>query len=275
MSQLRLVTWNAEGMFVEGSMTRRASPSDALRIVKELDADVLVIPEFGIIDQLADLTRTELERMRYSIHTTVYRDPRARGSGLAILSRLPVVSLSEVTLESQIHSIVDVVVEDKGGRELRILGVHLDDRQEAYRLDEVAAICANLDKTPVTPIIMAGDSNAMHERSWFARLIRLRIVGSAAKRFPSTQAAGVLARAHEMGFGTTIRYIERQGSLRSLDPGLQRTISAKQRDLEWMPSWRLAKIDWIFGSKEFTVASYRVLRDVGSDHRPVVADLNY
>ena len=58
-----------------------------------------------------------------------------------------------------------------------------------------------------------------------------------------------------------------------LDGKLRRTISAKQAGLEWAPKLRLAKIDWIFGSSGLVATKYAIYKDIGSDHRPVIADI--
>lgn len=78
-----------------------------------------------------------------------------------------------------------------------------------------------------------------------------------------------------MAMGTTIAYLLKETTLHDLDTKNRRTISGKQRGLEWIPAVRLAKIDWIFGSKQFRTLSYRIMRDVGSDHRPVLAKIQY
>ena len=90
--RLRVVTWNAEGMFVEGTKTRRATPHDALRVLRRLNADIIVIPEFGRLDGLRDEIHTAMASLGYEVVSTPYHDSNAPGLGLVVLSRLPVVS---------------------------------------------------------------------------------------------------------------------------------------------------------------------------------------
>ena len=57
---LRVMSWNAEGMFVEGSMTRRASPDDALAVLREVGADIVVVPEFGVFERMSEKTSSAI-----------------------------------------------------------------------------------------------------------------------------------------------------------------------------------------------------------------------
>lgn len=262
-------------MFVAGTLTKRALPSDGLRVLDELTADVVVIPEFGAIERIEQAVRHELTARGYSLHATTYRASRSHGSGLAVLSRLPVISFHEIEIGSKDRYMVELVIKNKSGKKFRVLAVHLDDRREAYRLKEVQGVCDFLTAAPALPTLLAGDFNAMHKTSWLARCMRQRIVRVIAKCIPHKHIASMLSRVHEMACGTTIDYLETHTELRSLDPGLQRTVSAKQARLQWAPAWRVGKIDWIFGSREFQTISYQVWRDVGSDHRPVRAELEY
>lgn len=262
-------------MFVAGTLTKRALPSDGLSMLDELSADVVVIPEFGTIDRITKEVRHELTLRGYSLHTTAYRANRSNGSGLAVLSRLEVISSSDIDFGSKDRHMIELIVKSKSDEKIRVLGVHLDDRRESYRMQEVQGVCDFLATTPAMPTLLAGDFNAMHRKSWLARCMRLNTVWWLAQRVPHKHLSSMLTRVHEMAYGTTIDYLESNSGLSSLDPGLQRTISAKQARLGWAPAWRIGKIDWIFGSSEFSTESYRVWRDVGSDHRPVRAELKY
>lgn len=268
---LRVMSWNAEGMFVEGSMTRRASPDDALAVLREVGADVVVVPEFGVFERMSEKTSSAIAALGYTMEQFVYGDERGRGTGLAILSRLPIESRQRIAM-NEFKSALEVVVA-REHQNIRIIGVHLDDRTEAGRLAETEQLVAHIGSRKPLPTLMMGDFNAMDGSTFFARIARGICGDIAVQIVRNEQLSSVVSRVREMALGTTIRYIESQTHLRNLDPKFRRTISAKQRGLEWLPAFRLAKIDWVFGSPEVAVKRYRVLRDVGSDHRPIVVDI--
>ena len=275
MSKLRVVTWNAEGMFVEGTKTRRATPHDALRVLRRLNADIIVIPEFGRLDGLRDEIHTAMASLGYEVVSTPYHDSNAPGLGLVVLSRLPVVSWHVHALAVTGRNLLEVFCKDESGSRIRIIGVHLDDRGEAIRMHQIRDVVQLVNADVTTPTVLMGDMNAMHERSRFARFIRLAPVRHMTRYINHTLVASVAQRVQEMALGTTIATLQHDTLLHDLDPGHKRTISGRQRGLEWIPSVRLAKIDWIFGSRQIKTVIYKVHRDVGSDHRPVEANIIY
>ena len=275
MTKLRVVTWNAEGMFVEGSKTRRALPHDALAVLRKLKADFVVVPEFGNIATAHEEILLAIRSLGYEISLAAYDDERSPGVGMAILSRLPVTSALRHALPETGRPYIELHARDEAGEQIRVIGVHLDDRAEDTRLKQIVAVISSVNGDISAPTLVMGDFNAMHEKSLFARVARSSIAGRLASLVRHEQLRSVAGRVHEMGYGTTINTMLNDTKLRDLDTKHRRTISAKQAGLEWAPALRLAKIDWIFGSKQFKVIGYRVLRDVGSDHRPVVADLQY
>lgn len=274
MSVLTLTTWNAEGMFVKGALNRRALPHDALVALKQLNSDIVVIPEFGVHGSLRGEIRTTIQSLGYQIVEVPYEDATMpehipEHYEMAVLSRLPIVSMSTHRLGGTRNSVEIRVLVDK--KQVRILGVHLDDKSEQQRLVQAKDLVDTVREDVRIPTIVMGDFNAMHVSSNFAKLTRSK----AAKLFTNTiqheQIKSMAGRVHEMAAGTTIDYIEKHTKLQNLDPSNRHTVSGKQAGLEWMPAIRLAKLDWIFASRQFSVVSYRVARDVGSDHRPVVA----
>ena len=274
IEHLRVVTWNAEGMFVAGSNTRRATPQMAIDTIERLDADVVFIPEFGNIGSIERTTLMALRALGYEVVTFPYDqiEPKIGTYGAALLSRLPLKSYVIHRFSNTERKFIEGVIEYKG-RLLRIVGLHLDDRSEALRLGQVPEVAKVVRQDDMLPVIALGDFNAMHVSSKFARAVRARPVYYAAHLFPHAQLSKMGTRVSEMGKGTTIIELIKTTGLHDLDGLHLRTISAKQSGLEWMPAWRLAKIDWILGSKEIKAISYKISPDVGSDHRPVIAEL--
>lgn len=275
MSRLTIATWNAEGMFVEGTKTRRASPHDALVTLKKLDADIVVVPEFGRLADLLDEIHTTIQALGYELVTIAYDEPRSPGLGFAMMSRLPISQTQVHILKNSARQLLEIVCHDEDGVRIHAFGAHLDDRSEQGRLTEIVAISEIINRHRDEHILLLGDFNAMHKDSWFAKMARSAVARHVSRRVSHVLVRSIADRVQEMALGTTIEYLLRHTSLHDLDPGRKRTISSKQAGLEWAPSWRLAKIDWIFGSKQFKTVSYHVLPDVGSDHRPVKTVIEY
>ncbi len=274
MSRLKVVTWNAEGMFVTGSKTRRGTPHDAVAVIKKLDADIVAVPEFGVSGQLSEEIRLSLHALGYQIVETAYEDGPGSMYGMAVLSRLPIVS-SRIVRLADLRNVIELKVVDVHGQQLYVLAVHLDDRTEDARLQQIEHVVTLVSAHRSTPCLLMGDFNAMAHGSYFAKAARSKLGRKLAVTLPHDKLRSMATRVNEMALGTTIDYLTKHSHLHDLDPGRKRTISARQQGVEWLPHLRLAKIDWIFGSKEFTTKHYRVMRDVGSDHRPVSAELTY
>lgn len=268
---LRIATWNAEGMFVAGTMTRRASPRDAVDVIQALDADIVVIPEFGMSGQLDPETRSRLETQGYRLIEVAYDQPDIPDYSMTCLTRLPLKKIRSLRLIERSMIDIEVMCDSTP---LRVLGVHLDDRSSKLRQTQITELRHYMQDID-SPIVLLGDFNAMSKEglfSWFARVV---CVPWLTRLVPFSGLRSVLERVHEMADGTTIAYVHHTFGLMDYDQARnQPTVSARQRLLDWLPSWRLAKIDWIFGSTAI-IKEYKVWRDVGSDHRPVCASVEF
>ncbi len=281
--QLRVVTWNAEGMFApydatkakafahQTAQTRRAGPHDALKVLRKLDADIVVIPEFGSKGWLDETTQLAIQSLGYEIIEVVYADRYEPPIEMALLSRLPITHTRVLRL-GEMRSIGEIIV-TTGTHDLRVIAVHLDDKTEENRLMQIKDLTDEVNSNLTVPTIVLGDFNAMHENSRFARVSRSRAAHKLSGLIRHDQLKRIASRLHEMALGTTIHYLLTHTQLLDLDPRRQRTISGKQSGLEWVPAVRLAKIDWVFGTHHIAVKRYRVSRDVGSDHRPIIVDV--
>lgn len=262
----KILSWNAEGAFVLGSKTRRAVPEQAIETLEKLETDIAVIPEFGDYERIDPVVLQKLGEIGYDITLADYAD--GTGMSMALLSRLPVLNKIEARF-ADLRSMPTVDVCDNRGEELRIVGVHLDDAREENRLRQAADLVEFLAGSRV-PTVVAGDFNAMDSKTWFARLCRTGLVESVRSSDPERKFGYVAQRLSEMALGTTIDYLRENTSLKNCDPHqIQPTISARQRGFEWLPSWRLAKIDWTFCSPALHPSNYQVHPDAGSDHRPI------
>lgn len=279
MHVLRVATWNAEGIFTKGSMTRRASPHHGIKVLRKLDADIVVIPEFGVNGRLDDPIEVAIRSLGYQIIEAPYNDPTMpehvpKQYEMTVLTRLPLRSHKLHHFENSGRAFIETIIELPGGKDLlRVFAVHLDDKAEELRLEQVNQLVEVIKKPHVGETIVLGDFNAMHERSRLARVVRSSVAKGIAEKVPHKLVRSMSQRVSEMAAGTTVRYLLEHTELVDLDGKLRRTISAKQAGLEWAPKIRLAKIDWIFGSSGTQAIHYTIHKDVGSDHRPVIADI--
>lgn len=274
MARIRVVTWNAEGMFVEGTKTRRATPHTAISTLKKLDADIIVIPEFGQLERFEQRIDNAIGSLGYEIVLVPYDDAALTdvdATGMAVLSRLPVTHI-RLHKFGTVRNAVELHVRIEH-HDLRVYGIHLDDKHEETRLLQVKDLVESIAKKPQMTTLVMGDFNAMHRSSNFARLSRSRIAKKVSRHVRHEQLFTIALRLQEMAIGTTVEYIEQRTALHNLDPKHSLTISGRQAGLEWVPHIRLAKIDWIFGTRDVHTVRYNVYRDVGSDHRPVIADI--
>lgn len=273
MTEIRVVSWNAEGMFAEGTKTKRASPADAIRVLEELDADIVVIPEFGSSTSTLTSTTEAIADLSYEYVLINYNDERMPTLSFAILSKLPIVSHEAFQLSGSARNALQVKCQLSDGHSLVVIGVHLDDRNEPMRMKQILSVVKSVQDIGDASILVMGDFNAMSATSKFAMFARSEPVRMLTRLIHHKQLRSVVSRVSDMALGTTIDYFLSHTHLVNLDPRLQRTISAKQAGMEWMPSWRIGKIDWIFGDTSIDVRSFRIMRDIGSDHRPIIADI--
>lgn len=228
MHCLRVVTWNAEGMFVAGLRTRRASPADAVSVVQTLDADIVFVPEFGLIDQVEEATMAALKALGYDVVLYGYEQPELGSYGAGLLTRLPLHSHRLHHFSATGRTFIEAELTLPEGQDtLRLYGLHLDDRAEATRLAQVEQLLP-LFATPHSGATIAlGDFNAMSAHSLGARLLRTSIAGWLGRHLPSRQLRSVAERVNQMATGTAIARLLEYTSLHDLDTGYSYTISAK------------------------------------------------
>lgn len=270
ITRLRIVTWNAEGMFVTGSKTRRATPHDGIAVIKKLDADIIFVPEFGDISRLDESIVTTLHALGYEVVAYEYGQAELGAYGAALITRLPLSDYHLHQFGNTSRKFIEATLELDTAKKLRIVGVHLDDRSEEIRLQQVPEV-SEVVNSKDTKTIVLGDFNAMHATARFARFARTKPMAYVATHIPHQKLRSVGTRVTEMAIGSTLIELLAATKLHDLDTARHTTISARQAGLEWLPSIRLAKIDWILGSTGISTVDYRVLPDVGSDHRPVLA----
>lgn len=180
---MRIATWNLhEAVGVDG----RCLPARIVRVLAELDADVVALQEFsprrGTVDELT-------EQLEHAAKATLVVMPtflkRGRVFGNALLCRLPIVSVDarDLALERrEPRNLIDARI-DWDGRPLRVLATHLGLRR-AERIRQVERVDAWLDDDDA-PIVLLGDFNEWRLHGCLAPIERRLARVPAPPTFPS------------------------------------------------------------------------------------------
>jgi endonuclease/exonuclease/phosphatase family metal-dependent hydrolase len=185
-----------------------------------------------------------------------------------LLSKLPVEKFDIIRL-GDFRNAFSAQIQHKD-QSFRIFGIHLDDRQESTRLEQINDLEKIINQSKL-PTIVVGDFNAMHgDDIWPASFLRSQPVKILAKHILPV----ISLRAIEMATGSTLKLLQTATGLTDADPQHHPTTTPKMRGQEWLPSVRLIQIDHIFVSKNIKVNNFKIMPDGGADHRAIVAELS-
>ena len=274
---LKIASWNVEVRLSNTDTKRRNNLSLIIKTIKDIDADILVLPEAHSESSLDYLKpRQQLLDMGYKIYNVPYRDDApsradsiAQQTSMMLLSKLPVKQFDIVRLGDFRNALV-ATLEIESDQLFKVIGLHLDDRSEATRLKQVADLI-NIVNQSKLPTIVMGDFNAMHgEDLWPSKFLRSRL----AKLLAHVVLPSISLKATEMARGEALRLLETNTGLIDADAQHRPTTTPKMIGLEWLPSIRLIQIDHIFVSKGIKVNKFSVASDGGSDHRAIITSLS-
>lgn len=270
---LKVASWNIEGRLSPLAINNRGTPEQILREIERLNVDIFVLLEAFGPDMFAEEIQAALMKLGYQMYHVPYDDGGPVRTEIAVeepsmllLSKIPVLRQETVRFGDLRNSIVVIVKDPESGRELRVLGVHLEDRAENMRLQQVPDIVKFVEAEPIPTIIM-GDFNAMHGGDWQARLLRNPII----RRFARASGLSVARRICDMAIGSTLELLQQKTGYRDADPHHHPTTTPKMRGREWLPSVRLVQIDHMLVSPEVRVSQFKVGADGGADHRAISA----
>ena len=272
-----IALWNIEGRLsrYEGGK-KRGTPEKILAEIERLNADVVVLPE-AYLNQPAEGVDDRLKALGYSWYDTKYNDTlhdediKLWGYPfMRVLYRLSLVR-AEVRRWGNIRDLPILTVCDPDtAKEVTIIATHLDDLTEERRLEQVSAVATYLKKAS-TPVVMAGDFNAMWHKGW-QQFLATGAAKTTFKALPARKIKDVLTRLSKMATGRVMALLKEAG-LREADPRLRPTTTPKMRSMSWMPSIRLAQIDHILFSPGIMVTTPVIGADKGSDHRSLYAKI--
>lgn len=286
---IQVASWNLEGRLTGYKKSGRGSAEHILRGIKQLDADILVLPD-AFLENVAPGVDEYLRKLGYVWHDLLYDDQDrnwsygylGKVSGMRILSRFEIIEIDEIWWGIGPRRMV-VVVKLPNGNKLRVVGVHLDDRAEVHRESQVRELVKYLDRVEALPTVVAGDFNAVHGGDLRAKLLGSKFFRWIAHHIPSRLTPppgdfaddihGFAMRGTDMMSGRALKLLEQKTNLRDLDPRHKATATIKLRSLAWLPSLRVMQLDHLFASSEIKAGFVRVWQDGGSDHRAVSATI--
>ena len=157
-----IASYNTHGAV---GIDRRFAPDRIARVLGEIDADIIALQELELhasgFDMLAYL---QSETGFHAIAgPTIRSADRDFGNGL--LSRFPIVSVDQVTLDvarREPRGAIDAVI-DCSGAPLRVIATHLGLRPSERR-DQVRRLLDTVRAGPALPTVLLGDLN-----EWFLR----------------------------------------------------------------------------------------------------------
>lgn len=270
---IKIASWNIEGRLTNGDVSSRSTPSGIVDAIKNIDADIVVLLEaHGQISPDNLKAKKQLQNIGYKIYDVPYDDDSSTRSdsfykqhSMVMLGKLPIKKFEAIRL-GNLRNAMMANITDKNGKELRVIGVHLDDRCESTRVDQVKDLAKIINSSKLPTVVM-GDFNAMHGNDLVAKLLRSKPARSIAHLFQ----LGIAERAVGMASGEALKLFQSSTGLVDADPKHQPTTTPKMRGQQWIPSWRLIQIDHIFISTEIQIHDFTISPDYGSDHRAISA----
>lgn len=147
---LRVMTYN----ILNGGVGREQYIREVIRAVA---------PQVVILQEVAD--SSWLERLANALQMQWFLGNEAKNSRVAMLSRLPVVSFASHHSFPIWHNVIEAEVLYQTNQSLILFGVHLIPHLwfgfEVWRYWEVSRVLARSQKFPGTPLLVAGDFNAI------------------------------------------------------------------------------------------------------------------
>lgn len=273
---ITIAAWNIEGRL--GYITRRGrgSPERIVEALLALDADVIFLPEaFGV--RTANGVNERLRSAGYKWHDAQYHDagkppqPADDNPHSRFLYRIPLVRHTEVRY-ANIRTLQTIVVRDPATvAEVRVMGIHLDDRSEKLRLAQVEDVAEHV-MLEQYPTVLMGDFNAMY-RSGVARWLASGSFRWAVGLVIVPKLRSILSRLSDMASGTTLERLCATARLQEADVAHQPTMTLKTRGFLWLPSIRVVQLDHILHSRTVHLSNFVIAQDGGSDHRAIVAKI--
>lgn len=271
----KIASWNIEGRLTNNDISLRSTPDKIIESIKKLNADILILPEAHNEINLKNLKiKQKLKDIGYELFSVPYQevpvfrlDAFYTNLSLMILSKLPIKKFDIIRPADYRNELMAIIRDPQTNKEVRIIGLHLDDLSEETRIRQVKDLVKIINSSN-TPTILLGDLNAMHsEDLWPSKFLRNYLV----RNITSKLSVKFGKRAVEMARGEALKLLQSNTNLTDADPRHQPTTTPKIRGIEFMPSIRLMQIDHMFVSPEIKISNFTISPDGGADHRAISA----
>lgn len=273
---VRLYSQNALDGF-----SKSDTAEEYLEIMQSIQPDVAVFTEaYKAGDETAIKKPVEqLESLGYKVFHGPYdeQDGRKDRHCIMLVARTSLLSTKKPRLTRVgEHNIVESWLTLKKGQHIHLLGMHLNDRNEAKRQAELDDLLRLINIH--TPTILTGDMNTIHKKEakgktfrkakWVHLLVRLKLhpkTDPTGRPMPNNRGrrGSIFYRIHEIASGKTIRRLEENG-LTDTDPTHLPTFPAHTP---------YAQLDHTLISHHFVVSRFERLAEGSSDHRGIVVEL--
>jgi endonuclease/exonuclease/phosphatase family metal-dependent hydrolase len=287
--EARIASWNIESRGSDYEADKRGTAAHILRGIQQLNADILVLPD-AFAGEAAPVFDAGMREQGYGWRDVLYGDEgrdwtlshTGVESGMRVATRWEIVDVEEVRWGmSRRRMIVMMVRNPASGGLLRVIGMHLDDRTEEHREEQIKGMAGYLNSIDEVPTIAMGDFNAVHGSDLRARFLGSTFMRWMARNIPSRTVPppgdfaddirGFAMRGTDMMSGRALRQLEERTNLRDLDPKHRATATLKLHGLHWLPSWRILQLDHMFATPDIATDGIKVWPDGGSDHRAISA----
>jgi endonuclease/exonuclease/phosphatase family metal-dependent hydrolase len=278
---LKIVSWNIEGRLSAFSKDGRGTPTHILAGIREQSADIVLLVEaFDQAMGIAPHGTLALEALGYTSYDVPYNDagperinPALSRPVMRLLSRVPVEDIQHIRLGNLRNALIAKVTDLQTGQRIRLIGIHLDDRAESLRLEQLSDLIPIINNSEL-PTVMMGDYNAMHAEGVMAKLLRSWPIRVFARCLPTPSLRDFSKRAIGMAAGTTMSAIVSETNLHDVDRRHRPTATPKVRQHSWLPSIRMLDLDHMLVSDTILVSDFVIAKhDGGSDHRAISAHI--
>ncbi len=274
---IKIASWNVEGRLSNLSSKGRGNATQIIKNIEVINADIMVILEAHTEENVDKLTtKQKLIDLGYQIHSVDYDDDLVSRTdcytnrlSMMFLSKYPIDEFKVIKL-GKLRKCMVVAIKIGDDQNIKVIGIHLDDRLEETRLRQIADLSEEINKSELPTIVM-GDFNAMHgEDLWPARFLKTNFSNLLSKIIIPSFFKRVIGMAQ----GTTLKKLEVDTGLTDIDSNHQPTTTPKILGFEYMPSIRLIQIDHIYASKNITASNFSISADGGSDHRAISTEIS-
>ncbi len=250
MSEISVLSWN----FGRG-MSKPSNAKEILHTLREADVDFVFGQEF--CDRRGKIVIPNFaEQLNYEFSQIVpYEDEIPHPSGEQYLVAMGRKACRSRVIKLGGRNAIELTI-DLDGREISLVNMHFDDRNEEARLASADALIAlNADGKPR---VVGADTNSF--TGLLANVVSSAPMQMLAPMIPNKRIRSLDTRFGEMASGKTVRRLEANG-FTDADRKHQKTMK--------LGGLAVAQFDRFWYNDQISVKDFEVLESKGSDHNPI------